>query len=122
MKHLITVALFILSMNLASGKEYLLISPDKKTEVNISTDTNLKIKLRYLSNELFTVDNISLNLADKSFSSEIKKIKKTKINSIKREIFPPIKEKFRVINDNFNELSITFKGDYSFIIRAYNNG
>ena len=122
MKHLITAIIFILSLNLASGKEYLLISPDKKTEVSINTDPNLKIELRYLSKELFTVDSISLNLANNSFALGIKKVKKVKTDAVNQKIYPAIKEKYKEINEIYNELSIEFKSDYSFIIRAYNNG
>ena len=84
MKYLIAVFIFTLLLNQAFGEEYMLISPDRKTEVSISIDPNLKIEVRYLSKELFTVDNISLNLAGKDFPSEIKKVKKTKTNSIEQ--------------------------------------
>ncbi|MCK5209768.1 MAG: glycoside hydrolase family 97 catalytic domain-containing protein, partial [Cyclobacteriaceae bacterium] len=43
-------------------------------------------------------------------------------NSIDRKIYPVIKEKYKVLNEKFNELNIDFKGDYSFVIRAYDNG
>lgn len=122
MKQYIAAFLFILSMNPSFAKEYLLISPDKKTEVILRIDSNLMLKVSYLSNELFTVENISLDLAGKSFVSGIKRVKKVETNSIDRKLYPVIKEKYKVINENFNELNIDFKGDYSFVIRAYDDG
>lgn len=122
MKHFFAAFIFILSMNHTFGKEYNLTSPDKKTEVTISVEPNLRLMVRYLSEELFTVDNVSLNVEGKSFASEIKKVKKVKTNSIDRKLYPVIKEKYKEINEQFNELDIDFKGGFSFIVRAYDDG
>ena len=122
MKQLFVAFIFILSMNHSFGKEYMLISPDKKTEVTLIIDSNLRLKVRYLSEELFTIDNISLDLAEKSFASEIKKVKEVATNFVDRDLYPVIKEKYKVINEKFNELNVNFKGDYSFIVRAYDDG
>lgn len=100
----------------------MLISPDKNIEVTLSIDSDLNLTVSHLSEELFSIDNISLDLAGVSFTSEIVKVKKVKTNSIDREIYPAIKEKYKVLNEKFNELIIDFKSDYSFVVRAYNEG
>ncbi len=122
MKQLFAAFIIVLCMNYSFGKEYMLTSPDKKTEVTISIDSNLKLMVRYLSKQLFIIDNISLNMKEKSFASETKKVKKVKANSVSRELFPVIKEKFKEINEQFNELDVDFKGGFSFVVRAYDDG
>ncbi len=119
MKHKITFLIFILAINLANAKEYVLFSPDKKTEVILSIQSDLSLRANHLSQELFRVDHISLNLADQPF---VPKVKSTKTNSLKQKIHPVIKEKYSVINEKFNEMIVKFKGDYTFLIRAYNEG
>ena len=122
MKKLLLSFICLVLLNQSFGKEIKLFSPDKKTEVTFSIDSNLRIKVSYLAKELFRVDNISLDLTGKSFITGIKKVKEANTNSIDRKIYPVIKEKYKVLNEKFNELNIDFKGDYSFIIRAYDNG
>ncbi len=119
MKYSITFLIFILIMNLADAKEYVLFSPDKKTKVRLSIQSDISLKADYLSQELFRMDKISLTLADHSF---ISKVKSTKTNSVERKIYPVIKEKYSVINEKYNELTMRFKGNYTFVIRAYNEG
>ena len=79
MKHLFAAFILLVSLNQSFGQEYVIISPDKKTEVTLSIDSNLNLVVRYLSKELFSVDNISLDLTNKNFASEIMKVKKVKI-------------------------------------------
>ncbi len=122
MKLYFAVFIFIFCTNQAFGQEYVLVSPDKKTEVILSVNSDLTIQVRYLSKDLFSVGNISLDLTGKSFASGMIKVKKVKTNSIDQKIYPVIKEKYKVLTEKFNELNINFKGDYSFVIRAYDNG
>ncbi len=62
MKNLITLLLIIFSTCLAYGKDYVVLSPDKKTEVTVYTNQALKISVRHHDNELFTVDKISFEI------------------------------------------------------------
>lgn len=115
----ITFLVFFFAMSLTNAKEYVLFSPDKKTEVTLSVQNDLRLKANHQSEELFRLDHISLNLEGHSLSPIVKK---TKTNSVEREIVPVIKEKYSTINETFNELVVTFKGNYAFVIRAYNDG
>ncbi len=119
MRYLI-ILLFVI--NPSFGKELKLTSPDNKTEVVLNFDSGIKLTTFYQSKRLFYIDNISLDISGIDFNMGIKKIKKTKEIYIKQEIYPEIREKYKVITDEYNELSINFKSNYAIIVRAYNNG
>ncbi|MCP3933301.1 MAG: glycoside hydrolase family 97 protein [Bacteroidetes bacterium] len=122
MKKILTLIICIPIVYQALGKEYSLFSPDMKKEVTLNIDTNIGIIVKHDNEQLFAIDNISLEIADKLFASERGKIKKSKTTSVDEKIYPEIKEKLKVINDKYNELEIVFKGNYSLQIRAYNEG
>ncbi len=121
MKQIILV-LLVVSVNLSYGKDYLLLSPDKKTEVTIDVNPAIRLSVKYQTDELFSVDNISLEIAGKVFAESRGKVKSVKRKAVDSELFPVIKEKFKVIDDIYNEVTIDFKGGYKFVVRAYNDG
>lgn len=104
------------------GKEFKILSPDSKTEVSIVQDSGIKILVSYQKNKLFTLSDIALNMQNQNFTSAIKKIKSTNSRSVSECIIPVIKEKYKEIIDEYNELYIDFKSDYSLSVRVYNNG
>ncbi|NQU54244.1 MAG: glycoside hydrolase family 97 protein [Bacteroidetes bacterium] len=122
MKKLLLITLTLFLINQSFGKDFKLLSPDKKTEVTISVDSEISITTNYQSIKLFSLDNISLDIEGENFSSGIAKIKKERTNSINQKIYPEIKEKYKEIHENYNELFLDFKSDFSFTIRAYNDG
>ncbi|MDX1285610.1 MAG: glycoside hydrolase family 97 catalytic domain-containing protein, partial [Draconibacterium sp.] len=82
----------------------------------------ISITTNFQSEALFTVENISLDIEGQSFTDAIKKVKSKKKKDVNQIIHPEIKEKYKEIKDNYNELIIDFRSNYSFTIRAYNNG
>ena len=83
---------------------------------------SIGITAHFQSRELIKLEDISIEIEGKDFSTGIDKIRKAETNSISRKIYPPIKEKHSVINDEFNELILRFRSDYIFILRVYNPG
>ena len=122
MKHLLLSIIYILSTNFSSGKEFALFSPDQNTEVVITLDSKIGIIALYQSNELFKLEDITLEIEGQDFTSGIKKIKTAESNSLSRKLHPQIKEKYSEINEEFNELTLRFKSNYAFIIRVFNEG
>jgi len=122
MKYFLLPIIYIFFTNISSGKEFTLLSPDKNIEVVVKLDSKIGIIAHYQSNELFVLEDISLEIEGKDFSSGIKKIKKAETNSISRKLYPPIKEKYSEINEEFNELTLNFRSNYAFIIRVFNEG
>jgi alpha-glucosidase len=122
MKNLLTL-FFVFWITLPIlGKEFELSSPDAKTEIRIKVNSGLSLTTTYESRKLFTVENITLDLEGGDFKGVLKNIDSEDTRSVKQFIYPEIKEKYGEIPDDFNELTLDFKGNYSFTVRAYNNG
>ena len=122
MKHLLLLIIYISLTNVSSGKEFTILSPDKNTEVVLTLDSEIGITAYYETHELFKLEDITLEIEGEDFTSGINKIRKAESNSISRKLYPPVKEKYGEINEEFNELTIRFRSNYSFIVRVFNEG
>ena len=122
MKQLLLFISGILLISPCYGKEFNLLSPDKKTEVVVTSDSKITIAVYSESEELFRIEDIAIECEGKDFYSGISRIRKTNTNSVSRSITPPIREKYSQIHEEFNELAIRYRSDYALIIRAFNNG
>jgi len=122
MKHPIFLICFLLLASQSFSKELKLTSPDNKTEITIIQGGDIEMVVTYQKQKIIHLNNISLNIRDQNFTLAIKKIRKANSNSVNEKIFPVIREKYREIIDEYNELNIHFKSDLSLAVRVYNNG
>lgn len=122
MNRIYLFALILMIAVQSFGKENQLFSPDGKTEIIISLNSNINLQVKFQSQLLFHAKNIFIELDDKTKLGENSVIHDTESLSINREIKPTIKEKYATIQEEFNELKLNFDGDFSFIVRAYNEG
>ena len=122
MRKLILLLLAVVNISTLYGKDYRVTSPDKKTELTLTVDKTLKLSVFKGSQELLSVDDIFIDIKDRPFYESLGKVTKVRRRAVNREIRPVIKEKYGVIADNFNELTVNFKGGYSLILRAYDDG
>ena len=122
MKKLILFIVVLFLFNHTFGKEYNLRSPDGRTQVIISVDSGIIISVSNQKGPLFCLENVSLDFEDHDFNSATKKVTRAKSNSVSKNIYPQIREKYKVIHENYNELNLDFKSDFFLIIRAYDNG
>lgn len=122
MKHPLLLICCLFLTFYSVGKDLKITSPDSKTEVTITHGKEIGLIVTCQNQKLFELNDISLNIQGQDFTSAIKKIKSTNSISISERIFPVIKEKYKEIIDEYNELYIDFKGDFSLSVRVYNNG
>ena len=104
------------------GKDHQLMSPDGKTEIIISLNSNLNLQVKFQSNVIFDAKNIFIELEDDTKLGVNSVVLNTESVSVDRNINPEIKEKYANIHELYNELKLDFSGDYSFVLRAYNDG
>ena len=121
-KSLLVPFFSIILTTVSFGKDYNVSSPDRHTEVLLSVDTKISLTVQFRSYELFTLDDISLEIEGEDKLAGVSKIKKSETQFVSRKIYPPIKEKYDVINDEFNELTVRFKDKYAFVVRVFNDG
>lgn len=122
MKKLLLLIVCLGIVNLSFGKKLKLKSPDEKTEIEINIEKGIHFSVDHLGQELFSIGDIALNVKDRDFVSSVKSMKIVRNNSAFDKIYPPIKEKYRVIDSKYNELEIIFRSAFSLVVRAYNDG
>jgi len=124
MKLNITIILtFLLFITLnVNAQELELLSPNKDISVKISVDNAISYKTFNKGKELFSSGNLFLTLkSGKKIGVGSKLINKNR-KSVNRIVKPIVREKFAEISENYNELKLDFKDDFSLTFRVYNNG
>jgi len=77
--------------------------------------------VKHEDTEVIMPSEISISLDNGEVLGKNAVVKKSTASSVNETINTPIYKKDKV-HDNYNQLKITFKGDYGLIFRAYNDG
>ncbi|RKD98725.1 glycoside hydrolase family 97 protein [Marinifilum flexuosum] len=120
-KKIICLFSLCLCISAVFAKDYQLQSPDKKTIIRVHTGEDLTFSVQYKKTPLLNPTVIALELEGVILGKEPKVIQKN-TNSVNREIKPEVCEKSELIQENFNELKLTFEKRFDVVFRAYNNG
>ncbi len=117
-------AIFPLSAVLAqTGKTYEVKSPDGKVSISISIIAGATVNwsVKHGGTEVIMPSEISVTLDNGEVLGKNVAVKKSAEASANETITTPIYKK-STVQDNYNQLTLTFKGDYGIIFRAYNDG
>ncbi len=114
-----TCCLFFSSAN--AQRQISVQSPDGKISVNISTNRSLQYTVRHEENILLHPSTIDLFVQSGKLSDDLR-IAKTTRASANYKITSPVPEKRKEITDQYNQVTIRFRGPFSIIFRAYNDG
>jgi len=125
MKYLNTLVLiallFSVSVYGAKPKIFSLVSPDGKLSVIIELKDRIYYSLTYEGRQLIDPSPISMELEGGIVLGKNPVVKKNMTTSVNENLVP-LYGKRKVINDHFNELTITFKENYSITARIYDEG
>ncbi|MDB5148739.1 MAG: Retaining alpha-galactosidase [Mucilaginibacter sp.] len=123
MKFLFTIFLcFFVSVLVAqTTKNYHVKSPDGKIDLSITTGDKIEWSVKHEDTEIITPSAISMTLQSGEVLGKSPFVKNTKTASADQYFNTPIYKKDKV-HDQYNQLNISFKGDYSLIFRAYDDG
>ncbi|MGZ3751337.1 MAG: glycoside hydrolase family 97 protein [Mucilaginibacter sp.] len=120
-----TLLLFCLALPFAvvaqTEKVYHVKSPDGKVDLTVSAGKTIDWSVKHEDTEVILPSSVSLILGDGMILGENPSVKSAKTVAVNEEIKTPIYKKDKISN-NYNELTLTFKGDYGLIFRAYNDG
>jgi alpha-glucosidase len=97
-------------------------SPDSKVQINIGIADKVTYSVSYGAQVVLLPSAISLKLQDGIVLGSNPKLKNTKKQSVNKTIQPEIRQKRKEIKDNYNELELSFQGNYTLVFRAYNDG
>lgn len=124
MKIKFSLFLFLLSapfLLIQAQKQFQLKSPDAKLSASIVIDNAVSYSISHLDDVMLSPSAISMQLTDGISFGINPRLSGTSTRSVNEIINTPIYKKSQIIN-RFNELTLRFKGDYSIIFRAYNDG
>ena len=107
---------------LLHAADYELASPDKKITVKVQVTDKLQWSVTYNNETLLLPSPISLELANGKVLGQSPVLKKQQRNTVNGMIEAVVPVKHRHIPEQYNELRLTFKGNYSVCFRAYNDG
>ncbi len=120
MKKFFFLILLSISLN-AFAQEQTLSSPDGSLKLEVHLKDSITYSL-FLGNETIFEDNgLSLQLKDRTLGKE-PKLKRKKTNEVNEESKPVVPLKFSTVSNHYNALRLDFKGNYSVVFRAYNDG
>ena len=122
-KSLILCILLILSSNIVlSQKTYNLESPQKNINITISADGDiLKYSVTHDNTPMIIDSPISMELNDGKILGANPIVRSYDIENVNETIKSVLYKKETII-DNYNELTLNLKGNYSIQFRAYDNG
>jgi alpha-glucosidase len=104
-----------------TGKTYQVKSPDGKISLTVSTGAAVNWSAKHEDTEIIAPSEISLTLDNDEILGKNAAVKKA-VNTSSRGVFTASFYKKDTVADNYNQLTLTFKGDYGLVFRAYNDG
>ncbi|WP_184548416.1 glycoside hydrolase family 97 protein [Mucilaginibacter sp. FT3.2] len=104
-----------------SSKSYHVKSPDGKIDLGVTTGSAISWQVKHQDTEIITPSAISMTLANGEVLGKNAVVKSAKTSSADQYFNTPIYKKDKV-HDQYNQVTIGFKGDYSVVFRAYNDG
>lgn len=113
----------LLAGNFAQAqKQYLLSSPDKRITTTISVGDTLAYSVKYDGKAVLEPSKLTLSFDGAKTFGVKPKVASVKQTSVNESINAVVAQKYSKIVDTYNQLLVTFKGGYSVIFRAYNDG
>ena len=122
-KVIASIILFCFSIGLVHGKDYIVSSPDRKIQVKVSDGKELSWTVNFNNETILKPSRIAMTVKESNdvfgINVSAQKVNRRSVNEPFEVVVPT---KFRKMQDNFNEMTLTFKGGYAVTFRVYNNG
>ncbi len=104
-----------------SAKEFTLISPDGKLVVSIEIGEQLTYSLKHEGQLLLKPSPLSMTLSTGEIWGSKARLQTSKQRRVDEKIISPLYKK-SLIRDHYNELALSFKGQWAVEFRAYDDG
>lgn len=115
------VILAFLSTSTSVAQILHLKSPNGKIDMALESGAKISWSVKHENTEVITPSAISLTLGDGVVLGNNAKVISAKNSKVNTSFATPIYKKKTVI-DEYNQVIVTFKGDFGLILRAYNDG
>ena len=121
MKKLLLSALLLLSTSAFAQVKFTLQSPDKDITITIEVGEQLTYAVTHGNTCVLTPSPIGMKLGDGTMLGTKPIVKNAKTRSVNQTLASPLYKKAE-IPEVYEELALTFKGNYKVIFRAYDTG
>lgn len=113
--------LFCYTMTVSAQKQFTLKSPNGKLETSISVGKTVEYSVSHEGDIMLSRSPVSITLADGSAFGINARLSGSSEKAVNQTIDASVYKRNKIA-DNYNELTLKFKGDYNIIFRAYNDG
>lgn len=123
-KHNLSVLLsflFCFSLAVSAQKQFTLKAPDGKLVAGITVGKTVEYSVTHNGDLMLSKSAIALQLNDGVAYGVDAKLSGSSTKTVNQFIAAPVYKRSQIA-DNYNELTLRFKGDYSIVFRAYNDG
>ena len=96
-------------------------SPDGKIQVEITLDDQIIFAVNHESDQVIAPSSIAMKLEGDEILGANPRLRNDKTNEVDQTVAAPFYKRSQ-IRDHFNELTLNFRGNYSLIFRAYDEG
>ena len=115
------LCMFLLPVTTQAQKQFQLKSPDGKIEVTINVGKTIDYSVSHSGDLLLDKSAISIALEDGSYYGVNASLSGSTTKTVNQTIMASIYKRKQILN-NFNELTLKFKGNYNIVFKAYNEG
>ncbi|MCX7797114.1 MAG: glycoside hydrolase family 97 protein [Melioribacter sp.] len=122
MKKLFFILWILIFYNQFFAKEFIVQSPNKSLEMRIGISNIITYSISKDGKQIIAPSQISLKLSNDLILGKNPIVINSKKQIINQVLKPIVKQKFKDIVDNYNELVLDFKNNYSLVLRVYNDG
>ena len=95
--------------------------PSGKIQVHVMIGTTITYSVSHEEDVMIETSPVSMTLTDGTVFGKEPRLRKKSYQTENQTIYPPIYKK-KSIKDHYNELTLDFKGGYSLVFRAYEDG
>jgi alpha-glucosidase len=122
-KSLLSALLLLFSSFLFSQKKqaFTVVSPDGNIMINVTTGAKLQWQVKHKNQSVIIPSSISMELQSGEVLGENVMVSSSQMQTINNTISATAYKK-SIITNHYNQLSLTCKGNYGVIFRAYNDG
>jgi alpha-glucosidase len=107
---------------LAAADSYDVSSPDRRIRATVYTGSELAYSVSVGGRQILRPSPVSMTLVSGQVLGKPATATGSKVQSVNRLLRPVLKIKRAEIHDAYNELRVDFKGDFSLIVRAFDDG
>ena len=118
---LLTISFLLAGVNGRAQKVFDLTSPDGKLKATVNISDKITYSLTHESTAVLSASPVTMTLQSGETLGKAPKGVKARHTSVNQTVASPFYKRSHVV-ENYNELALTFSGNYGVIFRAYNEG